>query len=120
MCVYVCVCVYVEVESLLEQLRGIPQSRLSGTENSWIVKSVGLSRGRGIKVISDLNEMLLYVKKKKFRVICQKYMENPLLVHQRKFDVRQWVLVTNWNPLTVWVYSDFYLRFSSCATVVKL
>jgi len=105
---------YAEVEALVEQMRSIPQSRLNGHQNVWIVKSVGLSRGRGIQVFHDLVEMLAYVKKKKYRAVVQKYMENPLTVHKRKFDVRQWVLVTSWNPLTVWVYSEFYLRFSSC------
>jgi len=31
-------------------------------------------------------------------------MENPMLLRGRKFDIRAWVLVANWNPLQIFLY----------------
>lgn len=43
--------------------------------------------------------------------ILQKYIERPLLIHGRKFDVRVWVLV-NYDGC-VYMFKEGYLRTSS-------
>jgi len=100
--------------TLLDELKSkFPQFSLNGERNIWIIKPAGSSRGRGILLYKNLVEILDHVKNKEAQWIAQKYIENPLLVKSRKFDIRQWVLVTDWNPLTIWVYAEPYFRFPS-------
>ena len=90
-----------------------PQAVLTGADNIWIVKPSGLSRGRGIRLYNSLEEINFHLKSKDSCWIIQKYIENPFLYQGRKLDMRQWVMVTDWNPLTVWFYDECYVRLSS-------
>ena len=86
---------------------------MNGSLNMWILKPGGKSRGRGIKVFRSYEKILQHIRQTKGRsFVVMKYIENPLLLVKKKFDVRQWVMVTDWNPLTVWIYRECYVRFS--------
>ena len=41
----------------------------------------------------------------------QKYIENPLIISRRKFDIRIWVVIEDYAPPRVWFYDQFYVRF---------
>ena len=102
-----------EIESILDKVaKNLPQSAFEGSKNIWIVKPGGLSRGRGVHCIDQLNDILSNVKPCN-QTIIQKYIENPLIINGRKFDIRQWVLVTDLNPLTVWLFDTPYVRFGA-------
>eukprot|EP01135_Chromosphaera_perkinsii_P001702 Nk52_evm79s208 gene=Nk52_evmTU79s208 len=88
------------------------QYEINGAKNIWIIKPAGKSRGRGISCSNDFNYIMNSLPTDEKWVV-QKYIERPLIIHKRKFDIRHWVLVTDWNPLTIWVYKDCYLRFCS-------
>ena len=102
-----------KIENILKKLSvNLPQYVLEGSKNVWIVKPGGLSRGRGVHCIDQLNDILSNVKPCN-QTIIQKYIENPLVINGRKFDIRQWVLVTDLNPLTVWLFETPYVRFGA-------
>lgn len=87
---------------------------MNGTENLWLLKPGCSSRGRGIKIYKTYERVVNRVNLLKGNTrlwVAQKCIENPLIVEGRKFDIRQWVLVTDWNPLTIWCYKESYVRF---------
>ena len=99
---------------ILDQLKStFPQTEMNGSNNIWIVKPAGLSRGRGIKIFGSWVEINRAIRNRDCAWIVQKYIENPALIGGRKFDIRQWIMVTDWNPLTVWFYEECYIRYSA-------
>ena len=90
--------------------------RLHECHNLWIVKPASNARGQGIYVTDKLEGVDSGETVGKDSLV-QKYIECPLLLQlagkEYKFDIRQWVLVSSLQPLTIHIFSGFYCRLCS-------
>mmetsp|Transcript_90330 Transcript_90330/g.254965 ORF Transcript_90330/g.254965 Transcript_90330/m.254965 type:complete len:443 (-) Transcript_90330:77-1405(-) len=89
---------------------------------SWIAKPTGKAQGRGIFLVSKLQQLKKWANAQKtpfsqtplaFRepYIISRYISDPLLVGGKKFDMRIYVLVTSYRPLKVYLYKAGFCRF---------
>jgi len=74
----------------------------------WILKPANSSCGRGIKVINKTS----HVARKSGTVICQ-YIMKPHLINGFKYDLRLYVLITSYDPLTIYLYKEGLVRFAT-------
>ncbi|NXN98601.1 TTLL5 polyglutamylase, partial [Rhinopomastus cyanomelas] len=74
----------------------------------WIVKPVASSRGRGVYLINNPNQIIL-----EDNILVSRYISNPLLIDDFKFDVRLYVLVTSYDPLVIYLYEEGLARFAT-------
>ncbi|NWS17870.1 TTLL5 polyglutamylase, partial [Pachyramphus minor] len=74
----------------------------------WIVKPVASSRGRGVYLINNPSQIIV-----EDNILVSRYISNPLLIDDFKFDVRLYVLVTSYDPLVIYLYEEGLARFAT-------
>tara|TARA_B110000977_G_scaffold80890_1_gene108269 strand:+ start:30149 stop:31570 length:1422 start_codon:yes stop_codon:yes gene_type:complete len=100
------------------------KSQKSKNNSTWIVKPVGKAQGKGIFLINSLAQVKKWahvanyggvsagIKEEKY--VVSKYLDDPLLIGGKKFDLRMYVVVTNFRPLVAYVSRLGFARF--CVT----
>ena len=87
--------------------------------NIWILKpGENSNRGNGITVCNTVREVISEInssEKADHTHIIQRYIERPLLISNRKFDIRCFCMLTSINGIMKgYFYEDGYIRTSSC------
>ncbi|KAK7806866.1 hypothetical protein U0070_026758 [Myodes glareolus] len=85
------------------------EKQVLGTKPTyWICKPAELSQGRGIIIFSDIRDLIFNIM-----YVVQKYICNPLLVGRYKCDLRIYVCITGFRPLTIYMYLEGLVRFAT-------
>ena len=83
----------------------------------WIVKPVNLSRGRGVHILKDQNELWRLTWKSIYnndnKNIVSKYISNPHTIGNKKYDLRIYVLIGSYTPLRIYLYNNGLVRFAT-------
>lgn len=93
----------------------------------WIMKPIGSAQGKGIFMFSRLSEISEWrtdfkslrnggkgVEEKDIEAyVVQRYLQQPLLIGGKKFDMRLYTLVTSFSPLKIYTYRRGFARFTN-------
>ena len=73
----------------------------------WLFKPAKDSFARGVEILDNYTE----IQKSKFKnFLISRYIMNPMLIRNKKFDVRAYIIVTGMNPLKIYFYRDGYVK----------
>ncbi|KAH8298555.1 hypothetical protein KR044_011025 [Drosophila immigrans] len=77
-------------------------------KRTYILKPYSSGQGRGIWLTNNLRTV-----GRQEKLICQTYIDRPLLIDGFKFDLRVYTLVTSVDPLRIFVYNEGLARFAT-------
>ncbi|XP_070848074.1 tubulin--tyrosine ligase-like protein 12 [Chaetodon trifascialis] len=87
-----------------------------GEDNHWICKPWNLARGLDTHVTNNL-DYIIRQRESTPKVVC-KYLEDPVLFNREevgmvKFDIRYMLMLRSVQPLRLYAYNVFWLRFAN-------
>jgi tubulin polyglutamylase TTLL4 len=95
---------------LPHDLRSFQEERKEseGKHRLWILKPAASSCGRGIRLLARNSAL-----PKRGQYVISTYLMRPHLFNQIKYDLRIYVFVTSYDPLTIFIYQDGLVRFAT-------
>ncbi|KAL4708427.1 hypothetical protein ACJJTC_019663 [Scirpophaga incertulas] len=97
-----------EYAKLVSECSRLRRSDEGDSNVIWIHKPVAQSQGRGIFLFRSVCEMRCGTS-----AVVQRYIERPLLIAGYKFDLRLYVCVPGYRPLTAYMYAEGLARFGT-------
>lgn len=90
-------------------------------DKMWIMKPIGKCQGKGIFLFDKLSQISEWRNDNRWKpenpqaekYVAQLYIPNPYLIGGKKFDMRLYVLVTSYQPLTIYMYREGFARFTT-------
>lgn len=97
-------------------IRHYQQRQERGEDNHWICKPWNLARGLDTHITNSL-DYIIRQRESTPKVVC-KYLEDPVLFEREevgkvKFDIRYMLLLRSVQPLRLYAYNVFWLRFAN-------
>ncbi|XP_029901989.1 tubulin--tyrosine ligase-like protein 12 [Myripristis murdjan] len=92
------------------------QRQERGEDNHWICKPWNLARGLDTHITNNL-DYIIRQRESTPKVVC-KYIEDPVLFSREdvgmvKFDIRYMLMLRSVQPLRLYAYNVFWLRFAN-------
>ena len=75
----------------------------------YIVKPPASAEGRGIRLMTKMEQ----APKGTVPVLVQKYLGEPYLINNKKFDLRIYIGVTSFDPLRCYIFDEGLARFAT-------
>ena len=82
---------------------------------TFICKPSKGSQGNGISLIKRFVDLPRHAQHTEFLV--QRYIENPLLINSKKFDIRLYVVIKGVDPIEAYVCEEGLARFCTVSTI---
>lgn len=97
-----------DVYVMPEDYHALQQAALDDPASHWILKPANASRGRGIRVLTDVATAPAQAP-----WMVQRYLERPHTMRQRKYVLRLYVLISSIEPLRVYLYRQGFAKLAS-------